>query len=135
MSPTHDLIERLYEDHRQAVVRFTRARTRDRDLVEDVVSETFAIALRRADAIPAGAERAWLCGVADNVLRNLHRKEARAAQLPDVLEPLARTSTPAHKPPEVGPALGALPDTERAVLTLTAFEGLSSGEAAARLGL
>lgn len=133
MSPAHDLIERLYGEHHHAVLRFARAR--DYDLAEDVVSETFAIAMRRADAIPAGAERAWLCGVADNVLRNLRRKEARAASLPGVLEPYSSTATPPHDPPVVGPALNELPDTERAVLALTAFEGLTSGEAADRLGL
>lgn len=133
MSPAHDLIERLYSEHHHAVLRFARAR--DYDLAEDVVSETFAIAMRRADAIPAGAERAWLCGVADNVLRNLRRKEARAASLPGVLQPHSSTTTPPHDPPVVGPALNELPDTERAVLALTAFEGLTSGEAADRLGL
>lgn len=135
MSPHHDQIERLYAEHHLAVLRFARARLRDPDLAEDVVSETFVIALRRADSIPAGAERAWLCGVAENVLRNVRRKEANVAALPGAMQPHTSSSTPAHDPPTVGPALSALPDTERAVLTMTAFEGLSSGEAAERLGL
>lgn len=135
MSPTqaHDLVERLYDEHRDAVLRF--ARSRNYDLADDVVSETFAIALRRADAVPVGRERVWLIGVADNVLRNLQRKEQRAASLPGVLQPHATTSSAPHEPAVVGPAIAELPETERAVLTLTAFEGLSSAEAGQRLGL
>ena len=133
MSPAHDLIERLYEEHHGAVLRF--ARSREPRLAEDVAAETFAVALRRAEVIPPDAERAWLIGVADNVLRNQQRKERRAASLPEVLRPHQAASSAPHEVPVVGPAMQELPPTERDVLTLTAFEGLSSGEAAARLGL
>ena len=133
MSPSAELVERLYGEHAGAVRRF--ARSRNYDLADDVVSETFAIAMRRTDAIPPGAERAWLISVAENVLRNLQRKEYRAASLPGVLQPHTPASSPPHEVPSVGPALGELAPTERDVLMLTAFEGLSSAEAAERLGL
>ncbi len=44
------------------MLRFLRARAPQH--AEDLLSEVFAVAVRRADAIPAGAERAWLFGVA-----------------------------------------------------------------------
>jgi DNA-directed RNA polymerase specialized sigma24 family protein len=44
----------------------------------DVVAETFAVAWRRADALPPGGEaRLWLYGVARNVLANHRRGVAR----------------------------------------------------------
>jgi RNA polymerase sigma-70 factor (ECF subfamily) len=126
-------IERLFHEHAAAV----RARVRrvDAALADDVVSETFATALRRHDAIPAGAERAWLFVVSDHLLRNQQRGRRRATALTDALRPHTRTAQAPAEPPAVGAALSALPDRERALLTMTALEGLSATEAADRLGI
>jgi RNA polymerase sigma-70 factor (ECF subfamily) len=126
-------VERLFHEHAEAVR--GRVRRVDPALADDVVSETFATALRRHDVIPAGAERAWLFVVADHLLRNQQRSRRRATALTDALRPHARTTQAPAEPPAVGAALAALPDRERALLTMTGLEGLSATEAADRLGI
>lgn len=128
-----DRVERLFAEHAAAIR--SRVARRDPSLSDDVVSETFAVAVRRAADIPAGAERAWLFVVADHVLRNQQRSRRRAAAIPGALALHAPTSAPAPSLPVVGAALSELPDRERALLTMTALEGLSTGEAAERLGI
>lgn len=131
--PAATVVERLFTEHATEVR--ARVARRDPSLADDVVSDTFAVALRRAAAIPNGAERAWLFVVADNVLRNHQRGRRRAAALTQSLTPHVAASTPAPSLAVVGDALRDLPDRERALLTMTAFEGLSTGEAAERLGI
>jgi RNA polymerase sigma factor (sigma-70 family) len=106
----------------------------------DVVAETFTIAWRRLDAVPAGAQaRLWLYGVARNVLANQRRGAVRrqglsaalAAELVDHYAPSAEDSA------ELGTlrqAFRLLPDDDREVLALVAWEGLDHGEIARVLG-
>lgn len=110
-------------------------RRRDPDLAEDALSETFAVAVRRAADIPEGRELPWLYVVAEHVLRNLQRSRRRAARVPEALHPLTSHTTTDADLPHVGDALGELPDRERILLTMTAFEGLSATEAADRMGI
>ncbi|MEN0015399.1 MAG: sigma-70 family RNA polymerase sigma factor, partial [Solirubrobacteraceae bacterium] len=129
----NDRVRALYEAHADAILR--RARRRAPQLAEDVVSETFAVAVRRADEIPEGRELPWLYVVADFTLQNMMRGQRRAGRLTDALAPLVPLAADPVEPPAVGEALRELPDRERALLTMTAFEGLSAGEAADRLGI
>lgn len=133
MSATQDSLSHLFAEHHAAVLAFLRSRAPQH--AEDLLSEVFAVAVRRAEAIPAGAERAWLFGVAKNVLRDHQRAQRRAAALIDELEAHAPTSAPGPEPVTIGAAMNELPQTERAVLALTGLEGLSSTEAAERLGM
>jgi RNA polymerase sigma-70 factor (ECF subfamily) len=106
----------------------------------DVVAETFAIAWRRRHAVPRGDQaRLWLYGVARNVLANQRRGAVRrrglaaavAAQVADWTVPSAEDSA------EVGTVarvFRALPDDDREVLSLVAWEGLDPGEIAKVLG-
>ena len=88
-----------------------------RRLAEEVVSETFVVAWRRRDDIPARNELPWLLGVARNVIRDVHREELRRAALdealhawaddfgPDVAEGVDRTVIePLRRPAPVGQA-------------------------------
>ena len=126
-------VELLFQEHAEAVLR--RIRRVDPSLAEDVVSETFAVALRRHADIPAGAELPWLFVVADNLLRNQQRGRRRATNLTAALGAHAPQSAAPADLPVVGPALQTLPDRERALLTMTGFEGLTAVEAADRLGM
>lgn len=128
-----DRASALFAEHSAAVLRF--ARRRDPQLAEDVVSEVFAVAVRRIDDIPEGRELPWLYVVADHVLRNQQRSRARAARIPDALRPFTPGRADAPETPIIGDALGDLPDRERILLTMTAFEGLSAQEAADRMGI
>lgn len=119
-----------------------------RDLADDVVAETFRRAIEHHDRFdPAlGSDRAWLFGIATNVLRRHHRTELRR------LTALARESRQAGH--AVDPLLVAAPkvDAERELATvldaaatlafedyellvLVAWEEMSSAEAADVLGI
>lgn len=125
--------EQLFAKHHVALRRHVRRR--DPSLADDVVSETFAIAWRRLDEIPADREFPWLCVTADNVLRNQWRGQRRAHALTEALEWVTPGTEAPVDVPVVGEALRDLPERERALLTMTSFEGLSAVEAADRLGI
>lgn len=126
-------LERLFKEHHEALLRYVRSRAPH--VADDVVAETFVVAVRRTDAIPADAELPWLLGVAKNVIRDHARAERRAARF--IAESAQGTpqSAPGPEPASVGPAMNDLPPTERAVLTLTGVGGFSSAEAAEQLGM
>lgn len=106
----------------------------------DVVAETFAIAWRRAADIPAGDQaRLWLYGVAHRVLANQRRGARRNTIKAAALRAeLAAGTTPRPAPEPDGPAVAdvfrALPDRDRELLALVAWEGLSNPEIATVLG-
>jgi RNA polymerase sigma-70 factor (ECF subfamily) len=112
---------------------------RDRTLAEDLVQETFVVALERADArVPAASERAWLFGIARRLaaaalrsrrgflglLRRIVRMEP-AARPGDVVE-LAEDG--ARSP--VAAAVASLPARQREVLYLVFHEGMTLDDAA-----
>jgi RNA polymerase sigma-70 factor, ECF subfamily len=120
--------EQIYADHREAVRAYVRRRTSDA-LVDDVVSETFLVCLRRIDQVPPQA-LPWLYGVARKTLANERRKQARTAQ---------SHALPVGAPGLVGDgmlatAFNALSERDREVLRLVAWEGLSLNDAATVLG-
>jgi RNA polymerase sigma-70 factor, ECF subfamily len=129
---TADEFEELYRRERSRVLAFCLRRT-ERDRAEDAVSETFAVAWRRRDAIPR-EPLPWLYGIARRVLANQRRSAGRQAALADRL---ASVSAPVFVPPGEHPVLEALarleaPDQE--ALMLAAWEGLSAADAAQVVG-
>jgi RNA polymerase sigma-70 factor, ECF subfamily len=120
--------ERIYADHRDAVRSYVRRRAAE-DLVDDVVSDTFLVCLRRIDQVPENA-LPWLYAVARKTLANERRKRARAAPAEAVAS---------GEPEPVGDgvlatAFAALSERDREVLRLVAWEGLSLRDAASVLG-
>ena len=108
----------------------------------DVVAETFLVAWRRWHEVPAGDARPWLFGVARKVLANQsrsHRRRGRlGARLGQALAAAERLPDPAVEVAErdrIRGCLAALPDADRELLTLIAWEGLTPAEAAVVLGL
>jgi len=106
----------------------------------DVVAETFAITWRRIDAVPAGDQaRLWLYGVARNVLANHRRGMARrqglsvalAAEVAHLYEPSAEDRA---EDGTITQIFNDLPDGDRELLSLVAWEGLDHGEIAKVLG-
>ena len=101
---------------------------------EDITSEAFAVAWQRWDD-PPDARLPWLLGVARNLIRELRRRDARQYELA-VAEGL-RVSTESHdmaaevtERTTVLRALAQLPDADRELLTLVAWQGLSHSAAA-----
>lgn len=137
----------LFDTHARPLQRYL-ARRAGSDAAHDLVSETFLVALNhrhRYDPARATA-RAWLYGIATNLLRNHLRSEIRG------LRATARAvggsgDDPGHDAAVAGrvdaeaavqrlaAGLAALPAADRDVLLLTSWGGLDSNEVAAALDI
>ncbi|MEU9023930.1 sigma-70 family RNA polymerase sigma factor [Actinomadura sp. NPDC048394] len=127
----------MYDACRQRVWAYAAARA-GRQIADEVVSETFAVAWRRFADVPDPA-LPWLLGVARNVLRDGYRAEARrdacTAELArwaprpsgDIAEDVAERLA-------VLRAMAAIPEGDREILILVAWQGLSPREAARVVG-
>jgi RNA polymerase sigma-70 factor (ECF subfamily) len=138
MGPSRDVFAVVYEEHFDDVFGYLCRRV-GRDAGEDLAAQTFALALRdlkRYDAA-RGPMRAWVFGIAANVLRGHRRSEERR------LRALARTGVdPLLSEPDaiddridaeratraLAGVLAALPAGDREVLLLFAWVGLTSDE-------
>ena len=114
----------------------------------DVVGETFRVALERFDDYDAsrGHERAWLYGIASNILRRHARTEAR--QLRARARALALSGAPNDPVVDTDSRLDAIGEVERVaarvidlepddreLLVLVAWERLSSADVAEVMGI
>jgi RNA polymerase sigma factor (sigma-70 family) len=134
-----DRFRRVCEAHTAAVLAYALRRT-SRDDAADVVAETFLVAWRRLDDVDEQNALPWLYAVARRVLLSQHRATRRQQA---IAERAAATAEPASsdapQPASFGSqplreALAGLPETEREVLMLSAWEELSGPEAARVLG-
>ena len=105
----------------------------------DVAADVFVVAWRRLDEVPDGTERLWLFGVARRVLANQRRGQVRrnrlADRLRDELATLPRTTWHDETHAAVQEAMLRLPDGDRELLQLAAWEGLTPAEIAILEGL
>ncbi|MFB4318110.1 RNA polymerase sigma factor [Actinomadura sp. 21ATH] len=131
----------VYDACRQRVWAYAVSRV-GRQAADEVVSETFTVAWRRIGDMPDPA-LPWLLGVARNVLRERYREEARRASFAaelrgweaglersaerDIAEGVAERLA-------VLRAMAALPEADREILILVAWQGLSPREAAKVVG-
>ncbi len=131
--------ERLYAQHGRAVLAYS-VRRAPVDEAADIVAETFLVAWRRLDDVPAEDARLWLYGVARRVLANQQRSERRRQRLADRLRqelPAVLESVPAPdlQAGAVEAALARLRPEDREVLRLSAWEELTPVEIATVLGV
>jgi RNA polymerase sigma factor (sigma-70 family) len=132
--PSEQAFEQLYREHGGTVLAYCLRRA-DRQAAEDALAETFTIAWRRRDQIPH-TPLPWLLGVARRVLANQFRSARRWTTL---LERVRSSQPPlpsaeSCEDDEVVAALYALAPADREALMLSAWDGLSSSEAARVLG-
>ncbi|MCW2917475.1 MAG: polymerase ECF-subfamily sigma factor [Actinomycetia bacterium] len=127
----------MYDGCRQRVWAYVVSRA-GRQIADDVVSETFAIAWRRLDDVPE-PPLPWLLGVARNVLRdNIRaqvRRESFAAEQRSWGEP--RGVDIAENVAErlaVLRAMTLLAEDDREILILVAWQGLTPRDAAKVVG-
>jgi RNA polymerase sigma factor (sigma-70 family) len=125
--------EDLYRAHADAVLRYALRRTHP-DAAADVLAETFLVAWRRLERVPA-EPKPWLLAVARRVLANQRRGEARRESLVNRIasEPPERGAG-APETGDVADAITRLPARDREALVLVYWDGLESGEAAQVLG-
>ncbi|HUP15211.1 MAG TPA: RNA polymerase sigma factor [Acidimicrobiia bacterium] len=133
----------LFDRHHADVYRYCLRRLSSND-AEDSAAEVFAIAWRRLDQIPDNEmARAWLLAAAYRVVGNQYRGRARRGRLSARL-----TGLPSEYPESadvpiirreeeeaVHGALNSLRETDRELLRLVSWDGLSHREIGAVLGL
>jgi RNA polymerase sigma factor (sigma-70 family) len=137
MEPTRtDRFEQLFREHYAAVRGYALRRTSP-DAAQDTVSETFLVAWRRLDDVPADA-LPWLFGVARRVLANQRRAAGRGAALEERLAASVADARShedgAGEADALRSALGRLSERDREALMLVAWHGLSGARAARAAG-
>jgi RNA polymerase sigma-70 factor (ECF subfamily) len=133
-----DLYETTYDD----LMRFAQRRV-DPSYVEDLVAETMLVAWRRFDQLPAepGDARAWLFGIARNLLLNAHRGQRRRGALEVRIAETAWTRAATDDTEVVARRLDLarawrrLTAQHQEALALTVWDDLTSSEAALVLGI
>lgn len=134
--------DELYRRYVRSVLGLALRRIGDRGRAEDAVQETFASIWRSAGRYdPArGPAAPWLYTVARNTVTDALRRtpEAASPELPDVAAP---GPGPAERAEDgwvawrVHRAVALLPDSERAVIELAYWGGLSQSEITRFLGV
>ena len=120
----------LYEENYERVLGYALRRV-GRDDAADVVAETFLVAWRRLDAVPAGEEaRLWLYGTARRVLANQQRGNRRRERLAErVRSHVVHEVEPGSADADLDAAAAAfarLRPHDRELLALVAWEGLDA---------
>lgn len=134
MADDKERFERIYRDNFGAVLRFAAVRI-DPERAKDVAAETFLVAWRRLDEVPA-EPRAWLLGVARKVIAGQFRSEARRGALSIRLQSEPRIAGSRDVAESIGErdevlaAFGTLAEQDREVLRLVTWDGLDAAEAA-----
>lgn len=131
----------VYEATYTDLVRFAARRT-DREDAEDIAAEAFTIAWRRSADLPRGLDdaRAWLFGIARNLLLTKHRRDSRAVSV-RVCDPADLAAV--ERGPEdavvtaldLAAAWDRLSEVHQEALSLSVWEGLSSAQAATVLSI
>jgi RNA polymerase sigma factor (sigma-70 family) len=137
----------IFDRHGSTLLRFL-ARRVDPAEAEDLLGEVFRIAFERRSTFEPGRDsaRPWLYGIAANLVARHYRSEARRHRaMARVAADRLVADDPADRAvavtdacalwPRVMDAIEALPEAERQVLLLFAWEELSYGEIAQALGI
>jgi RNA polymerase sigma factor (sigma-70 family) len=135
-----DRFERCFRDHYAQLLAFSMRRVSGREVAEDAVADTFAVAWRRRDRIPDTA-LPWLYAIAAHVIANQYRSTRRRHNLDTRLAHETGATAPGPDPAEslgrrdaFSTAFALLEEPEREVLRLVAWDGLDTRDAARVFG-
>lgn len=133
---SHDLSDFVRRTSADLLAYFVR-RTPDHEDAADCVAETFVVLWRRRDSLPADedAARAWVFGIARNVLSTFQRGRIRRSNLAERLRSELREDP--VESPDTGfeDALARLRSDDAELVRLVAWEGFGVEEAGTVLGL
>lgn len=137
----------LFDDHAPGLWRYL-ARQVEAAQAEDLVAETFLTAwsARRDYRPERGTARAWLFGIAVNLLRRHHRDQAqqqrlsrrlsgRRTQVDGAEDRVVERLDARARLAGLATAIAELPDRDREVLLLNSLAGLDTREIATALGI
>jgi RNA polymerase sigma-70 factor (ECF subfamily) len=134
--------EAIFNANVRPVLGYALRRVDDAADAADVVAETFLVAWRRLDALPAADEaRPWLFGVARRVLANQRRGQLRQNRLAEALrvqlsgELVFDQTRDTEDAQLLARALRRLADVDRELLQLTAWEGLTPAQLATAMAI
>lgn len=133
-----DRFTAIYDSCRQRVWAYVVSKG-GREVVEEVVSETFTVAWRRFADLPDDP-LPWLLGVARNILRDTLRTQARREAFTAEAVRWARPEASGDIGDQVAErsaairALASLSEQDREMLMLVAWQGLGAREAARVVG-
>jgi RNA polymerase sigma-70 factor (ECF subfamily) len=140
--------ENFYRAHVEDVLRFIARRVSDPQLAADLTADVFLAAIEAAPRYRSarGAPRAWLFGIARNVVSSERRRAAREQRAfalidgrrllaEDDVERMQERIDAAREARALYDAILDLPEGERAVLELVALDELTVAEAAMALGI
>ena len=127
----------VYSEHLPAISRYL-ARRVERDAVEDLAADVFALAWRKRDAVQPGEELPWLYRIAANLVANHRRRLAASTSFIASLRPA--DSAPAADDiviadEQLANAWKQLKPADREVIALATFEELPIGAIATALGI
>jgi len=134
-------IERLYDEHAQALYAFLLNLTRNEPDTRDLLQEIFVKLAREPDLLDGVRdERAFLIRLAHNAAIDLIRRRGTRARArenfaAEMISPFAPAGDPdeTFSRNELSVALAELPEEQRAVVHLKLWEGLTFEEIAAAL--
>lgn len=128
--------EALASEVYEPLQRYVRRRV-DAHAVDDVVADTMMTLWRRLADVPPNAQLPWAYGVARRQIANHRRAAGRHLRLARKAEAQPRPQPSSDGPldPELHSALAALPDHERELLRLWAWEQLEPAEIGVAMGL
>jgi RNA polymerase sigma-70 factor (ECF subfamily) len=133
--------EAIFSETYPRVLAYALRRAGDRGAAEEVTAETYLVAWRRLEAMPDDP-LPWLLGTARKVLANRRRATRRRQpdgphaplDLVDAPDPGTPTSELVAEREAFANAFATLPERDREVLSLTAWDGLEPREAALAMG-
>jgi RNA polymerase sigma-70 factor (ECF subfamily) len=137
-----EIFRQLFVETRTDLLAYLLRRAASPEEAADLLGEVYLIAWRKLDRIPDGLEaRFWLYGVARNLLRQSASRIRSRQLLGERLAETLRTSDSAARSSNedaghggLRRALALLSESDRELLTLSAWEGLSPQEIARVVG-
>lgn len=133
---TNVRVQSLAVDLAPQILAYFVRRVSTREDAADLLSETFAVLVRRARHIPAddGEARLWIYGVARNVLsthrRTIRRRSALVERLREELHLTSSDSPPDEPADLIHAALQDLDPVDQEIIRLVHWEGFSQAEVA-----
>ena len=133
---------RLFEEHSDRILGYCLRELRSRSEAEDALQTTFLYAHRALQrGIVPQEEYAWLHSIARNVCRWQRRTSVRRDRLRSAVEIDVAATRPSFEADDenllagLQDALASIPENQQRALVLREWQGLSSSEVAAQLGM